>query len=180
MSANVTQFPIVRRATMADYPAIMAMAELVHEENGLFKMSPRKMDWLFRRILDPDSIPVGDFGVRGFIGVIGGPPGGRLEALIVITLGSYWYTDEVVLEEYATFVHPDFRKSNHAKTLLKYAQHLSDEIGIPLLIGVLSNERTEAKVRLYRRHFTEAGSFFLYNARTGRQAQEQNVNKDVS
>jgi hypothetical protein len=41
-------------------------------------------------------------------------------------------------------------------------------MGMPLLIGVLSNSRTEAKIRLYKRHFGEpAGAYFLYNARTG-------------
>lgn len=175
--SNVTQFPIVRRAVAADYPEVMRLAGLVWDENGLFKMSKRKMDWLLTRVLDPDSIPQGDMGVRGFMGVIG-PPGGRLEALILLTLGSYWYTDEVVLEEYATFVDPDHRKSNHAKTLIKYAQHLSDQIGIPLLIGVLSNERTEAKVRLYRRLLgREAGAFFLYGRHTGGKTMEQNGNK---
>ena len=38
------------------------------------------------------------------------------------------------------------------------------------MIGVLSNHRTEAKVRLYERQFGKpSGAFFLYNARTGTQ-----------
>jgi hypothetical protein len=39
---------------------------------------------------------------------------------------------------------------------------------MPLLIGVLSNHRTEAKVRLYERQFGKpTGAFFLYNGSTG-------------
>jgi hypothetical protein len=64
-------------------------------------------------------------------------------------------------------VHPKHRRSRHANALLKYSKHLSDEVGIPLLIGIISNKRTEAKVRLYRKHLPETGSFFLYNAQTG-------------
>jgi hypothetical protein len=40
--------------------------------------------------------------------------------------------------------------------------------GIPLAIGVMSNTRTEAKIRLYERVFgAPAGVYFLYNAKTG-------------
>ena len=39
---------------------------------------------------------------------------------------------------------------------------------IPLLIGVLSNKRTEGKIRLYERQLGKpSGAFFLYGARTG-------------
>jgi hypothetical protein len=39
-----------------------------------------------------------------------------------------------------------------------------------MLIGVLSNHRTEGKVKLYGRIFGDsAGAFFLYNAKTGKQ-----------
>lgn len=167
---TINMRPVVRRAVLADYPEVMKMAHLLHEENGLFEMSKRKMDWLLMRTLAPESIPEGDIGLRGYMGVIG-PVGGPLEGLILLTIGAFWYSEQVVLEEYANFVHPAYRKSNHAKTLLRYAQHLSDKIGIPLLIGVLSSKQTEAKVRLYRRHFNEVGSFFLYGVRSGPFAQ---------
>ena len=45
---------------------------------------------------------------------------------------------------------------------------IDDDLGIPLIIGVLSNQRTEAKIRLYERQFgAPAGAFFLYNVHTG-------------
>jgi hypothetical protein len=68
-----------------------------------------------------------------------------------------------MLEELANFTHPDHRKSKHAETLLQWTKMLSDKLEIPLTIGIISNVRTEAKVRLYRRHFPYMGGFFVYN-----------------
>lgn len=157
---------IVRRAIPEDLKGIWELFELVHEENAILSQSKPKINWLLNRILHPERIQEWDNGTRGFIGVIG--PSHRLEGLILLCLGSLWYSDDIILEEYVNFVHPDYRNSNHAKTLVSYARHMADQTGVPLLIGIVSNHRTAAKVRLYRRQLPEAGSFFLYNATTGR------------
>ena len=81
-----------------------------------------------------------------------------------------WYSDSRILEEKAIFIHPDYRsaKGGRARRLVEFAKRCAGELDIPLLIGVLSNDRTEAKVRMYERQFGKAtGAFFLYNARTG-------------
>lgn len=153
---------IVRRATPKDYKGIWELFRLLHQENGIFTLSVPKLDWLLNRILHTDEIPPEDPGLRGYMGVVG-PEGGHLEGFILLVLGSYWYSDDIILEEYANFVHPDHRRTDHAKTLLGYAKYLSDKIGIPLSIGIISNNRTAAKVRLYRRQLPESGAFFLYN-----------------
>ncbi len=154
---------VVRRAVAEDYDAIWKLFDLLHEENAMLNMSKAKLDWLLGRILYPDLIPPGDAGLRGFMGVIG-PVGGPLEGFIILCLGTFWYSDEIILEEFANFVHPEHRKSNHAKTFLSYAKHLAEQVGIPLVIGIISNVRTAAKVRLYRRQLPEAGAFFVYNS----------------
>lgn len=155
----------VRQATPDDYEEIWKLLRLLHKENGTFSISKPKVDWILQRVIFPELIPPDDTGLRGYLGVIG--PQGALEAFILIIIASYWYTDELHLEEIFTFVHPNYRRTKHAQALLNYSKKMSDVIGIPLLIGVVSNKRTEAKVRLYRKHFPEAGSFFLYNATTG-------------
>jgi hypothetical protein len=44
----------------------------------------------------------------------------------------------------------------------------AEKLSVPLAIGVLSNSRTEAKIRLYERVFdSPAGVYFLYGAKTG-------------
>lgn len=159
----MTSTSIVRKATPADRSGVWELFRLLHEENGIFNLSEHKLNWLLDRILSPESIPEGDTGTRGFMGVIG--PVGALEGFILMVLGSFWYSDDIILEEYANFVHPHHRKSNHAKVLLSYSRHLADSVDVPLVIGIISNIRTAAKVRLYRRQLPEAGSFFLYNSK---------------
>ena len=75
-----------------------------------------------------------------------------------------------MIAEKLVFVHPDFRsaKGGRAKKLCEFSKSVSDELGIPLIIGVVSTDRTRGKVRLYERVFGEpAGAFFLYGAKTG-------------
>jgi GNAT superfamily N-acetyltransferase len=153
---------IVRRAGPEDRDGVWKLFDLLYDENAMFQRSDRKIDYLLDRILDYDRIDPTDGGLRGFMGVIG--PVGDLEGFILLVLSSYWYSEDIMLEEYANFVHPEHRKSNHAKTLIGYARNLADRVNVPLSIGIVSNVRTAAKIRLYRRHLPEAGSFFLYNA----------------
>lgn len=157
----------VRPAHPNDYEEIWKLFRLLHQENGVFGMSEPKLDWILKRVLLPHLIPQDDTGLRGYLGIIGPP--GALEGFILMIVATYWYTDELHLEELATFVHPNHRRTKHAQALLNYSKHMSDAINIPLLIGIVSNKRTESKVRLYRKHFPEAGSFFLYNAETGKE-----------
>jgi hypothetical protein len=87
-----------------------------------------------------------------------------------------WYSDDEVLEERAIFIHPDYRsaKGGRARRLCEFTKLTADTLGVPLIIGVLSNHRTKGKIRLYERQFGEpSGAFFLYNARTGLSADAQ-------
>lgn len=157
---------IVRPAHPGDYEEIWKLFRLLHKENGVFDLSEQKLEFILRRVLYPHLIPQDDLGLRGYLGVIGEL--GALEGFILLVIGSYWYTDQLHLEELATFVHPNHRRTKHAQALLNYSKKMADATNIPLLIGIVSNQRTEAKIRLYKKHFPEAGSFFLYGAKTGK------------
>lgn len=162
----MTSQSIVRKALPEDRKGVWELFRLLHEENGVFSLSEHKLNWLLDRILYPEKISESDTGTRGFMGVIG--PVGSPEGFILMVLGSFWYSDDIILEEYANFVHPEHRRSKHAKMLLSYGRHLADEVGIPMVIGIISNIRTAAKVHLYRRQLKlpEAGVFFVYNSKT--------------
>lgn len=104
---------------------------------------------------------------HGLVPVIG-PPGGKIEGLALLRIGNMFYSEQIVVEEKAIFVYPEFRaaKGGRAARLCEYSKHVADTLKIPLLIGVLSNVRTEAKVRMYTRMFgPPAGAFWLYGAR---------------
>src|ERR1035437_6051671 len=97
----------------------------------------------------------------GILGAIG--PAGNIEALIFLMVSTFWYSDDAHLEEIFTYVSPQYRKSRNAVELMHFAKWCVDQSGLPLVIGVLSNERTEGKVRLYQRQFDKPmGNFFMY------------------
>jgi hypothetical protein len=89
-------------------------------------------------------------------------PKDNLEGSILIRLSSMWYSACPLLEEYWNFVHPDYRKSERAKYMVNFAKACADKMELPLLIGIVSNDRTEAKCRLYNRMLPKAGEFYLY------------------
>lgn len=150
----------IRIATPDDLDEIMSIALMACAENGYVNPNPAKMAAAIWPTLVQD---------RGICAVIG-KPDGRIEGVVLLTIGSPWYSDSTVIEENAIFIHPDFRsaKGGRARKLCRFSKELADKLGCPLIIGVLSNHRTEAKVKMYEREFgPQSGAFFLYNATTG-------------
>ena len=155
----------VRLGTPEDLDGMMKMAMEATYENGFLDPDPAKLLQQIYPSLQMEG---------GVIGIIG-KPGERIEAAILIRMGTLWYSADPALEEKAIYVDPEFRtaKGGRAKKLADFAKKYSDDLGIPLAIGVLSNSRTTAKIRLYERVFgPPAGVYFLYNAHTGLEAQE--------
>lgn len=149
----------IRIGTTADLDNVMQFYLMAAEENGFVKSDPVKILEDVWPALNCD---------HGIIGIIG-EPGHKIEAAIFLRIGKMWYSDQYVVEEKLVFVHPEYRsaKGGRAAKLCDFAKAVSNSLGIPLMIGVLSNNRTEAKVRLYKRKFGDpAGAFFLYGATT--------------
>lgn len=156
---------IVRIAKPDDHPGIWRLFLMAHNENGIFQMSPQKVEWFLTRALCPEFISPTDTGTRGVIGVIGPP--NALEALVFVTIGEYWYSDQKHIEEFIVYVDPECRKSGHAKALLQWMQDQVEITGLPLVTGIMSNERTQAKCRLYARVFPKIGEFFYLAPKGG-------------
>jgi hypothetical protein len=54
-------------------------------------------------------------------------------------------------------------EENYGPRLIEFAKKCADEIGLPLTIGILTNQRMEGKVRLYRRSLgVPAGAWFVH------------------
>ena len=162
----MTEEITIRIGTPEDLDAVMEIALAACEENGFLNPNPQKLLAEIWPALHQD---------HGIIGVIG-RAGGPIEGVVLLRVGTMWYSDDKVLEEKAIFIHPKYRsaKGGRAKRMCEFSKMASDKLGYPLIIGVLSNSRTEAKVRMYKRQFGEpSGAFFLYNARTGEYAREQ-------
>jgi GNAT superfamily N-acetyltransferase len=150
----------IRLGVPEDVHDVMELALSACDENGFVHPNPEKLLAEIWPALNYD---------RGLVGLIG-PEGQKPEGAVLLRIGNMWYSDQEVLEEKAIFIHPDFRsaKGGRARRLCEFSKQVADEFGLPLIIGVLSNHRTEAKIKLYERQFGKpSGAFFLYNATTG-------------
>ena len=150
----------IRVGTLDDLDSMMELALMACDENGFVNPNPVKLLEQIYAALVQD---------HGLIGIIG-KPGEKIEGAVLLRTSKMWYSDQDILEEKAIFIHPEYRsaKGGRARRLVEFSKEVSDYLKIPLIIGVLSNHRTEAKVRLYERQFGKAsGAFFLYNAHTG-------------
>jgi hypothetical protein len=146
-----------RIATRADEPEIMRLLHMMHEECGMLSLDEDCARRTFARAFDRQG---------GIIGAIDDrKQPGRIEAMIFLLFAKFWYTNDDHLEELFNYVRPDCRDTDHAKTLITFAKNCAEKIGIPLMIGVLTNKRMAAKVRLYRRVLgNPRGTFFVHNA----------------
>jgi GNAT superfamily N-acetyltransferase len=149
----------VRLATRADEPAVLDLARLLHAEIGMFPLDMPSVRATLAHAFDRNGA------ILGVIDAPGEHESPQLVGMILVFISHYWYTKSLHLEEYFNFVHPDHRHSDYAEHLITFARASADALECPLLIGVMTTERMEAKVRLYRRILgTPAGAFFLYNA----------------
>jgi N-acetylglutamate synthase-like GNAT family acetyltransferase len=149
----------IRLATTEDMDEVMRLAITACKENAFLNASSAALAAEIWPAL------AGDHGLCPVIG----PPGGAIEGLALLRIGAMWYApQETVLEEKCVFVYPQFRsaKGGRARRLVEYSKHAADSLGIPLIVGIMSNTKTEAKVRLYRRILGEpSGAFWLHGAR---------------
>lgn len=148
----------VRLADERDQDELFEMTRLLHGEIGIFPICESKVRDMIREAVTGPPEQRG-----GLIGAIGEP--GAIQGSICLQLGSYWYTDENVFSERWNFVLPGFRHTSASQDLIAFARTMSDHFEIPLMISVVSNDRTAAKVRLYRKQLGEPiGAFFAHNA----------------
>jgi hypothetical protein len=146
----ITTLP-VRKARPSDRDTVLDICRQNHAENGQFGLSMRKVEGMVDKAFSNEGC---------IIGAVGSD---RIEGIIMLLIAQFWYTDDWCLEETMNYVLPDYRRSTHAKDMISFAKRCSDEIGIPLVIGVVSNERTKAKIELYRRQLGEpCGGYFMH------------------
>lgn len=142
----------VRKATWDDAAELKPVILAGYVEQDIFKPSESKIDEMLRRAFD---------NAGAIIGAVG--PVGAVQSIIYLSIGQFCYTDDWCLEEVHNYVRPEYRKTTNAKDMINFAKRCSDELGIPLVIGVVSNERTKAKMGLYTRQLGEpCGGYFIH------------------
>jgi GNAT superfamily N-acetyltransferase len=141
----------IRIATPDDFQEIFRISCLLHLENGQHRFSEEKVR---------NFIWAGCNQQRAIIGVIG--PSTDIKAMIYLQVQPIFYSDEFQLGEAFAFVRPDSRRTDYAKRLVRFAKRCSEETGMDLLIGIISDERLAAKARLYARELPTGGTYFCH------------------
>lgn len=141
----------VRMAVPADRGPLMDLMMMLHDENGLFSVSRTKVDAMLDKFYNHDG---------ALIGVIGDH--GDPIAAIYLEISQVVYSDDWLLLEQFSFVAPAYRRSTYARQLIVYAKRAADSLSLPLMVGILSNARTEAKMRLYDQVLKRVGGYYVY------------------
>ena len=157
----------VRTAGPYDHNNLLALMKLAWEEQPISGLNEEKLQNMIRICTGGrrDGEP------QGFIGVIDGKNG--LEGYFLAVLSTWWFGDGWRIEELSNFVHPDHRKSNHAKDLIQFGKWMAESIELPLIMGITTGIRLQAKIRLYERHVTPFGALFYHNMNQGCLAEAQ-------
>lgn len=141
----------IRIAGPDDFQEIFRICCLLHKENGQHSFSELKARHVIWRGVNREN---------SIVGVIG--PSNNIKAIIYLVVDPVYYSDECQLVELWNFVRPDCRKSDYAKRMIQFAKQCADETGLHLTIGIISDERLEAKERLYARQLPKGGVFYIY------------------
>lgn len=144
---------VIRIARREEENDLVDVCRELHTENGLFSFSEDKVREMLRRSFDQKL---------AMVGVIGPP--GKIEACACLLITQFYYSEDWHIEELWNFVRAPYRRSEHARAMVEWAQEMADRLDIKLIMGVASNHRTAGKIRLYRRFFGEEpqGAFFCY------------------
>lgn len=150
----------LRLGTLKDLPEVMELAIAAAKENSLFDCTAAHLVRTIYPCLNLD---------KGMVGCIG-KKGGPIEGMVVLVIGTLHYSDSLCVEERTLYVRPEFRnaKGGRANKLVQFSKSAAEHLGLPLLIGVLSNDSTKQKISLYKRLLGEpAGAFWVMGAKTG-------------
>lgn len=123
----------------------------LHDENSIFSLNEHRARQTINEIVTPQY---------GCIGLIDN--GNGIEGSIGLRVAQLWYTNEWFLDELWNYVHPDYRNTNHGNTLTEFAKQKSHDIGLPLLMGIVTRKRLAPKMRMYQRKLSQIGAWFVY------------------
>lgn len=155
-----TEKPVsVRVAGPADEAALRDLFLAAHADNGLMTVSREKVArWAHIFTHHPHGTPL------SAVGVIDGP-NGTLAAGAALVLGQPWYSDEWVIEDRMIFVRPEHRKSRHGRDLLLFSKWYAEKLALPMILGIVTTNRSPEKTAFYRRYLTQVGALFHHEGR---------------
>jgi GNAT superfamily N-acetyltransferase len=150
-----TEFSGVRMAKNADAGRIYDFLLELNKENAVFSLSELRAKQAIATCLEPSANAPG-----GVIGLI--EHGNGIEGCVGLRPSQMWYTAEWFLDELWNFVHPNHRKTDHAKKLIEFAKWSASNLGLPLVMGIVTRNRLAPKMRLYQRQMPQIGAYFCF------------------
>jgi len=152
----------VRLAEPRDEDRLFTFLIDAYKDNGQYAISPSKV-WNAIRLATRRNAK--GMWQGGLIGIIENHK--EIEAAIGMFAETFWYSDEIFLNEYFCFVRESYRKTNNAKDLINFGKWCAEKLPLKLHIGVLTNHRLAAKERLYSRVLPKKGCLFVYEPKSG-------------
>lgn len=140
----------VRVGIPKDGAQIFSLLCQLHTENAMFPKDDDKVWHFINKALNQDG---------GIMGVI--EDNGQIVGVIGMYIEQFWYSSQPYLCEYFNYVKPEARKSNHAKDLIDFAKWANTNMGLLLIIGIMSSIRTKAKLHLYNKRLSFIGGIFV-------------------
>src|ERR1700733_2660670 len=151
----MTQKPeSVRAVKPGDENKLFDLLMMAYRENAPYTINAHKVKMTIAEAARDSSV---------IVGVIDSPDGKSLSGSVGGFFSQWWYTDDWHIEECWNFVHPDHRRSKYAINLIDYMKWISENMPMPLHMGILTSTRMEAKTRLYKRQMPMVGAAFGYN-----------------
>ena len=153
----------VRLANPSDEDAVVAYLSRLADQWGL-------------RMADGSSFPFHEHRARpvvrnalaqrdAWIAVIGET---EIEAAIGLEMNRPFFSDAPFISDLFTTVAPAFRDKGHFNALIEFAKSVAHAAGLPLVLGVIANDRVEAKRRLFTMKMGQpSGSFYVYQPKSG-------------
>jgi hypothetical protein len=160
----------VRIGTPEDVHNVMSLVEAAYEDNGITGADKIK---ILHEVWSALNLH------HGVVGIIG-EPGQELEAGVLLRTQEMWYSSNPSLIERIIFVNPKYRnaKGGRAAKLMDFAKEMAIELNLPLVIGIITSNRTEAKIRMYKRHLGEpSGAFWVWNGKIGSEKEQLTTDK---
>lgn len=142
---------MIRNAQITDFDLILPLLQLRHKEGRFGSFSLYEVRNQF------DLILAG----HGIIGIIE-TADGVAQATIGLVVCRFWYSTDAHIEDQWNYVHPDFRRTDHAKNLMTFAKDYSNRVRLPLFTMQEETPETAPKMRLLERNLQRAGAVFRH------------------
>ena len=141
------EFSRIRIAEADEEEDLLRICKQLHVENGsrYFTLSEAKVRANLQRAFNKQLAMIPVIGRKGAI-----------EAMAYLSIEQFAWSDDWHISEWFNYVLPAHRKSQHAKELLIWERNASESTKRILWIGVTSEFKLAAKLRLYRRIFGQA------------------------